>query len=220
MKISEIMKKDFLCFEADDTLSFAAKKLVERGLSGAPVVRQRRFIGMLLTSDLAAALVKHGIFGNAAPADAEKVRGDVVSKHIRSKRTFLKPDADLLSAFLLLVHRNVDVIPVLDKTRRVMGVVLASDIRKEIAKILSAGGKLPVRQTEGTQEAELHPDHTAIDLIVHFVQKRGAATAEEVARYCNLTIGEVEEYATSLEKNGLLKLEYSIIGRMKLKRPE
>jgi CBS-domain-containing membrane protein len=175
---------------------------------------------MLLTSDLAAALVRTGIFGKPAPADVHKVRNDVVSKHIRSKRTWLDQDADLLSAFLLLVHRNVDVIPVLDKGKKVIGVVHASDVRKEIAKTLSEGGKVLVRTPEKLEELEALGGKTAIDQIVHYVQKKGSASAEEVAKNGNLTIQEVEEYATSLEKNGLLKVEYNLIGKMKLKIPE
>lgn len=219
MKISDIMRKEFLVLEADDTLSDAAKKLVEKGQSEAPVVRARKFLGMLLTSDLAAVFVKRGIF-SVTQVDTQKVRNDVVSKHIRSTKTWLHPEADILSAFLLLVHRNVDVIPVLDRSRKVMGVVHASDIRKEMSKMLSEGGKLPVRTAEKAQEMDFVGGKTAIDHIVHYVQKRGSATAEEVAKSCNLTIQEVEEYSNSLEKNGLLKLEYNIFGKMKLHKPE
>ena len=219
MKISDIMKKEFLVFEADTTLAEAAKKLVEEGQSEAPVVRARKFIGMFLTSDLAAVFVKGGIFG-LRRADTGKVGSDVVSKHIRSTKTWLHPDTDMLSAFLLLVHRNVDVIPVLDKGRKVMGVVRVSDLRKEMNKILSEGGKLPVRTADKAQELDMLGGKTAIDHIVHFVQKRGSASAEEVAKQCNLTIQEVEEYANSLEKNGLLKLEYNLFGKMKLHKPE
>jgi CBS domain-containing protein len=219
MKISDIMRKEFLVLEADDTLASAAKKLVEEGQSEAPVVRARKFLGMFLTSDLAAVFVKKGIFG-VTRADTQKVREDVVSKHIRSTKTWLHPDTDMLSAFLLLVHRNVDVIPVLDKGRKVMGVVRVSDIRKEMSKMLSEGGKLPVRTPDKLQELEMLGGKTAIDHIVHYVQKKGSATAEEVAKSCNLTIQEVEEYANSLEKNGLLKLEYNLFGKMKLHKPE
>jgi CBS domain-containing protein len=220
MKISEIMKQDFLCLEYDDTLSFAAKKLVDANLSEAPVVRQRKFVGMFLTSDLAAALVKTGIFGQASTADANKVKNDVVGKHFRSTRTWLAPDADLLSALLLLVHRNVDVIPVLDKEKKIIGIVNVADVRREIAKMLSAGGKIPVRTPENLQEMELLGGKTAIDHIVHYVQEKGTAGAEEVAKKCGLTVDEVEEYANSLEKNGLLKLEYTMFGKLKLHRPE
>jgi CBS domain-containing protein len=219
MKISDIMRKDFLVLEADDTLAHAAKKLVEENQSEAPVVRARKFLGMFLTSDLAAVFLKKGIF-SVSQADTQKVKDDVVSKHIRSTKTWLHPETDILSAFMLLVHRNVDVIPVLDKSRKIMGVVRVSDIRKEMAKMLSEGGKLPVRTPEKAQELDMLGGHTAIDHIVHYVQKRDSATAEEVAKHCNLTIQEVEEYSNSLEKNGLLKLEYNLFGKMKLHKPE
>ncbi len=220
MKISEIMKKDFLCFDYGDTLSFAAKKLVEAKLSEAPVVRQRKFVGMFLTSDLVAALVKTSIFGKASTADTNKVKNDVVGRHFRSTRTWLAPDADMVSAFLLLVHRNVDIIPVLDKEKKIIGVVDVADVRREIAKMLSAGGRIPVRTPENLQELEMLGGKTAIDHIVHYVQEKGVAGAEEVAKKCGLTVDEVEEYANSLEKNGLLKLEYTVFGKLKLHRPE
>jgi len=219
MKISDIMRKDFLVLEADDTLAFAAKKLSEGNQSEAPVVRSRRFLGMIMTSDLAAVFLKKGIFG-VSRADTAKVRSDVVSKHIRSTKTWLHPDTDLLSAFLLLVHRNVDVIPVLDRGRKVIGVVRVSDLRKEIAKMLSEGGKMPVRTPDKAQELDDLGGNTAIDHIVHYVHRRGSATAEEVAKKCNLTVAEVEEYSNSLEKNGLLRLEYNLFGKMKLHTPE
>jgi len=219
MKITDIMDKDFLFFEADDTVAFVAKKLVEKGQSEAPVVRQRKFIGMFLTSDLAALFVKDGLLG-AKAIDAEKMRNDVVSKHIKSNKTWLDQDADLLSALGLLVHRNVDVIPVLDKSKRVIGVVHAADIRKEMSKVLNEGKMAPVRTQEKAEELEMLGGKTAIDSIVHYIQKKGQATAEEVAKNCNLTLQEVEEYAASLEKNGLLKVDYTILGKMKLRIPE
>ncbi len=219
MKVSEIMVKDFLSLEADDTLAEAAKKLASNDQSEAPVIRARKFIGMFLTSDLAAVFVKRGLVG-VSRADTDKVRTDVVSKHIRSTKTWLHPDADIFSMLLLLVHRNVDVIPVLDKEKKVIGIVRVSDIRKEMSKMLSEGGKLPVRTKEKALEMDMLEGNTAIDHIVHYVQRRGSASADEVAKKCNLTIQEVEEYANSLEKNGLLKLEYNIFGKMKLHRPE
>ncbi|MEM2138248.1 MAG: CBS domain-containing protein [Candidatus Anstonellaceae archaeon] len=220
MKISEIMKKSFLFFDSDDTIASAAKRLVEKGQSEAPVVREGKFIGMFLTSDLCAALVKTSIFGKPKAEDAVKVQNQIVGKHIGSRRTYLAPEADILSAFLLLVHRNVDIIPVIDKERKILGIVKAEDVRKEILKMLSSGGKIPVRTPEKLQQMDALGGKTAIDLIVHYVEEKGVASAKEVAKHCNLTVDEVEEYAASLEKNRLLKLEYDILGKMKLRRPD
>ncbi|HQT44354.1 MAG TPA: hypothetical protein PLO51_00085, partial [Candidatus Micrarchaeota archaeon] len=59
---------------------------------------------------------------------------------------------------------------------------------------------------------------TAIDSILQFVQKNGSAKAIELAREFKIPVEEVEEYAESLEKHGLLKIEYSLFGQMTLKK--
>lgn len=220
VKIANIMKKNFLFFDSEDTVGFAAKKLVEKGQSEAPVIHEGKFMGMFLTSDLAAALVKTSVFGKPQKADGVKVQHQPVGKRIGSRRTFLTQEADILSAFLLLVHRNVDIIPVINKERKVLGVVRAEDVRKEMLRMLSAGGEIPVRTPERLQQLDALGGKTAIDQILHFVEQKGAASAKEVAKQCNLTVDEVEEYANSLEKNHLLKLEYDILGKVKLKKPD
>lgn len=233
MKISDIMKKSFVSLSSDETLISAAKTLVSEGLSEAPVLNKRKFVGMFRTSDLAATLVKPGIFGAPKQADTNKAKNELVGKHTRNMRTWLHPEADLISALLLLIHTNVNSMPVLDSEGRVIGVVHASELRKEMLKILSSGGKMPIRErkaaaalmhgkpAETPQSAPpARPEtHTAIDNLVHFVQDKGSVSAADAAKHCDLTIEEVEAYALSLEKNGLLKLGYDIMGKMKLERP-
>ena len=220
MKISDMMKEKFLVLDANDTLSFAAKKLASAGCSDAPVTKGGKFIGIFLTSDLAAALVKKGIFSSPSSADARRVRSEPVSKHIKNTRAWLHPATDLLSAFMFLTHYNAGAIPVVDRKNRVVGVVLASDLRDEMAKMLSAGGELPSRTPEKLREIEAAGGKTAIDHILHLVQQKGEASTAEVAKACELDISEVEEYALSLEKNRLLALDYDIFGKMKLKKPK
>jgi predicted transcriptional regulator len=222
MRISEIMRKTFLCIEPDDTLAAAAKKLAENGLSEAPVMGEGKFRGMLCTSDLAAALVRHDIL-NTKPvqADAPKAGGEAVIKHIKSTRAWLAPEADILSAFLLLVHHNIETLPVLNKAGRVIGVVKGEDLRKEMLRMLASGStkkqetarKAAVRKKEASVKGT-----TAIDQLVHFVRQAGTVSAPEAAKRCNLTVDEVEAYALSLEKNGILKIDYDVLGNMKLQK--
>jgi len=222
MRISDIMRKEFLCIEPDDTLAAAAKKLVEKGLSDAPVMGEGKFRGMLCTSDLAAALVRHELL-NIKPiqADAPKAGSEPVMKHIKSTRAWLAPEADILSAFLLLVHHNIETLPVLNKTGRVIGVVRGEDLRREMSRMLSSGrskkqekeGKIAVRKKEASIKGT-----TAIDQLVHFVRQAGVVGAPEAAKRCNLTVDEVESYALSLEKNGILKIDYDVLGNMKLQK--
>ena len=222
MRISDIMRKDFLCIEPDDTLVSAVRKLTAKGLSEAPVMGEGKFRGMLCTSDIAAALVRHDIL-NTKPrqADAPKAGGEAVMKHIKSTRAYLAPEADILSAFLLLVHHNIETLPVLNKTGRVIGVVSGSDLRQEMLKMFASGSskkqekarKMAVRRKEASVKGT-----TAIDQLVHFVRQAGTVSAPEAAKRCNLTVDEVESYALSLEKNGILKIDYDVLGNMKLQK--
>ena len=254
MRISEIMRKEFLCIEPDDTLASAVKKLVGSGLSEAPVMGEGKFRGMFCTSDIAAALVRHEIL-NTKPlqADAPKAGGEMVIKHIKSTRAWLAPEADIFSAFLLLVHHNIETLPVLDKSGRVLGVVRGADLRNEMLLMFANSSKKLEEEKKGTFEkvgvaldavaerrfgiAGKQPPKqenvkkaaaqdkeviingtTAIDQLVNFVRQSGAVSAAEAAKRCNLTVGEVEAYSLSLEKNGILKIEYDMLGNMKLQK--
>ncbi|VVC00888.1 Inosine-5'-monophosphate dehydrogenase [uncultured archaeon] len=220
MKVSELMRKNFLCLDADDTLLEAAKKMAGRKLDEAPVVRQGKFIGTISSSDIAAALVRTNIMGGVVPADAGKISHELVFKHLSHRPYWLDESADLLTAIAFIIHRNHDIIPVLDKKKKLTGVVLTSDLQEEMAKLLAAGGKMPYPEARGKKEeeqpAETVRGGTELDRILAYVEKKGSVSADDLARAFKLPVAEVEEYAASLEKHGLLKIDFNLIGKMKL----
>jgi predicted transcriptional regulator len=220
MRISEIMRKGFLSIEPDDTLASALKKLVGKGLSEAPVMGEGKFRGMLCTSDIAAALVRHDMLNmRQSQADAPKAGGEAVIKHIKSTRAWLAPEADILSAFLLLVHHNIETLPVINKAGRVVGVVTGDDIRGEMLRMFASGRKNApdAKKAPSPKDASVKGT-TAIDQLVQFVRLSGTVSAAEAAKRCNLTVEEVEAYALSLEKNGILAVDYDMLGNMKLQK--
>ena len=220
MKVSDIIQRKFLSFEADDTLSFAVSKLAQAGVAEAPVIRLRKYVGMFSASDAARVLVKIGVFG-PHKADFSKARKDPVLRHMHPLSPTLGMDADIMSAYLVLLHRNVDVIPVVGKNRALLGVVLSSDLRKQMAQMLSDEDKAPPRAAAPSDsDVKLGSGDTVLDLILHFVQKKGVTTAEEVSAKFKIPVNEIEEYAMSLDKHGLLKAEYNFLGKMKLKKLE
>jgi hypothetical protein len=336
-----------------------------------------KYFGMFSTSDIARVLVKISVFGKLQEPDFEKAKNDPLLMHMHQSAATLGPDSDIISAYLVLLHNNVDVLPVVDKHNTLLGVVLASDLRKKMAETLSENGKMPVRQITiasrkivvhsnrmeqmlsskgippsdaqgpaakkpgllsglfrpkapaavppaapskepvatkkaiaeakkelmaAKKEAEakkqeeiaakneaakkhesqqaaanqvqvatkpgfLHglfgakkpnaapsdgskaapapkqaaalpqsrkgqkpsapsePDEdlgngTALDMVLHYVQVKGVATAEEVAARFKIPEPEIEEFAISLEKHGLLKVEFNFMGKMTLKKVE
>jgi CBS domain-containing protein len=224
MKISDIIRKDYLSFEASEKLPFAAKKLLSAGVSEAPVVQRRKYIGMFSSSDLARVLVKESMFGKASEADFTRTKNEPLFKHMHHFSATLKPDSDVISAYLILLHKNVDIIPVVGKNSVLVGVVRTSDLQKKMSEMLSAGGKPPSRKAEAAEADDRIPEaqagNTSLDLILKYVQKKGATTAEEVSSKFGLPLNEIEEYVLCLEKHDLLKVEYDFFGKMKLKKVE
>ena len=224
MKISEIIKKDYLSFEASEKLSVAAKKLSADGVSEAPVVQRRKYIGMFSTSDIARVLVKESMFGAASEVDFARTKNDPLFKHMHHFSATLTPDSDIISAYLILLHKNVDMIPVVGKGSTLVGVVRVSDLQKKMTLMLSAGGKPPSRKEAASEADDKIPEaqagNTSLDLILKYVQKKGATSAEEVSAKFGLPLNEIEEYVLCLEKHDLLKVEYDFFGKMKLRKAE
>ena len=217
MKISSMIKKNFFSLKYDDTLSFAAKKLVEKGIPDAIVLKNGKFAGIFATSDLASAIFKSTIFARPKEADAKKVKDEIVGKHLMGKNIWLHSDADIFSAFMQLLHNDICVIPVLDSKKSVLGVLDVSDLRQEMVRLLKAGDLAPAVgvPVENAREKS-DTGTTTIDKVFYFVQNKGVATADEVAKNCNLSVPEVESYANSLEKHGLVKIEYNLFGKLKI----
>lgn len=224
MKLTELIKKDFLSFESDDKLSNAARRLSSAGVSEAPVLQKKKYLGMFSASDIARVLVKESVFGKPTAANFKARREDPLFKHMHHFSATLTPDSDIISAYLVLLHKNVDIIPVVNKNRTLAGVVRASDIRKKMSEMLSEGGKVPSRAQSAADNAQLSLEtaagNTSLDLVLQFVQKKGATTAKEVSDKFKIPENEIEEYALCLEKHGLLKIEYDFFGKMKLRKAE
>lgn len=221
MKISEILRKKYLSFDANDNFYHSAMKLLNKKQREAPVTRAGKLVGVFSVSDIAGSLVHKDLIGKVVREDLKKARQETVRKHMTKKTLYLAEDADLVSAFLFITHKNPDSIPVVDKKGNLAGVVLAADLKREMLKTLAEGAKIEGEKAavaDVVKPEEDAPAQTAIDGILFYVQKNGSADAIELAKKFKIPVEEVEEYAESLEKHGLLKVEYSLLGKMTLKK--
>ena len=224
MKITAMIDRNAFSLDAGDTLAFAAKKFAEKKIGAAPVVQQGMLMGVFTTSDLASALMKRGLIGPAKEAaDPSKAGSLTVGRHLGQRAFWLAEDAEFLDAVSVLARHNAELIPVVEGKGKMVGVLWAEDVRKGMAEIFAAPAKAGGKQDTGAAEtasALESGSRTPVDQILRLVEKKGSATASELARQFSLPVSEVEEYAVSLEKHGLLKIEYDLFGKMKLRRKE
>jgi len=157
MKISEMMMSNLTILHETETLEKAAKKMIERNMSGAPVVgNQGKLVGILSETDI----LKHmkslvddevgmrylsdtthslSLFVMLAEKNHEvrenvlmKLREAKVGKAMTTNVITAKPSDTIESVAALMIEHNIDRIPILDQDELV-GIVTKSDFARLIA---------------------------------------------------------------------------------------
>lgn len=142
--VAEYMTTDVLCVRDRDPVPEAVRRLVERGVDGAPVVDAHgRLVGMLSSSDV---LVQDAqvhlptiitLFGMSAGLPGEAARFDrdiqralasTVDELMAPDPLTITPGATMSEAATRMHDADVSRLPVVDDTGRVVGIVARGDV--------------------------------------------------------------------------------------------
>ena len=131
--VSEVMSRRVTCVRPEMDAAEARGRILERGVSGAPVVDHwGRVVGMLSRSDL----VEHEVTSEAGLRRVE----DVMMPLIFS----LPPEATVAQAAALMAYEGVHRIVIVDRGGYLVGLVSSLDV----ARWLGRRGGFPVGRTE------------------------------------------------------------------------
>jgi len=145
MKVKEIMTKDVVSVKPDDNAKDALGLLLKMQISGLPVIdAQGKLIGMFTEKDvlkniLPSYIEKVGRFVyEENPKSIKKKFEDLVnltiSQLMRKEIVTVDEDTSLCEVTHLMLTQNVRRIPVLNKEKKVVGIVAREDIIKAYAK--------------------------------------------------------------------------------------
>ena len=157
MKVSEIMSRGVVSLAPEMTLEQAAERLVQEGISGAPVVDARgRLIGVLSESDLLRRLnlLAEDILGRRYVTDkvrslallaflADRREGAVEGVYAKLRETRVEdamttkvfsvgPDASVEAAASVMVLHDVNRVPVV-QAGKLVGIVSRADLARVVA---------------------------------------------------------------------------------------
>ncbi|MGE3175533.1 MAG: CBS domain-containing protein [Planctomycetota bacterium] len=116
---AEVMQRDVTSFRPDQDVAEALQTLLQRRISGGPVVADRRLVGMFSERD--------GLQFLAASTYESEPSG-TVSQHMRTEFRTVAADADLFALAELFQNNPVRRLPVVDGEGRLLGLVLRSDV--------------------------------------------------------------------------------------------
>ena len=121
MNVSELMTRRVFGCRVDDTLATAAGLMWDHDIGCVPVLDgEERVVGMLTDRDICMAAYTRGL------CLGDILAGSVMSQHLHA----CWPDQSLESAEELMRLQRIRRAPVLDKERRLLGIVSLSDLAR------------------------------------------------------------------------------------------
>ena len=153
MRVRDVMTHLVVTLRPSDPLRFAAKRLAANRISGAPVVKEGKLVGVVTEADQMRAFAPYEegdgsilpgapfmfLLRGAAPRLPEDL---TVADAMTSDVATIRPDAPVREAAAKIDRRGIRRLPVVDEDGYVVGVIARSDI---------------VRAMALSEEAELQP---------------------------------------------------------------
>ena len=139
--IRDVMTSNPCTIDAEKSVAYAAKMMLDEDVGLAPIVEGDKLIGMLTDRDIATRVAAEG-----RNPDQVKVR-DVASKQLIT----IAPEQDLDEALRKMAHHQVRRLPVVEEDGRLVGVVAQADIAREghdrqtgqlVEEISESGGRM------------------------------------------------------------------------------
>ncbi|HMI30784.1 MAG TPA: CBS domain-containing protein [Candidatus Limnocylindrales bacterium] len=121
MTAAELMTRKFEIVHADACLEEVARKLESSDIDHLPVCKDGLLVGMITQEEVA-------VRGSAANRRAERTRvGDVIAPDV----VFCFENTEVDEAASLMKENRVSLLPVLSRTKKVVGVLALKDIPGE-----------------------------------------------------------------------------------------
>lgn len=120
MLVCDLMSRDVRTVAPDATLQWAAQTMLGAGVGALPVCDGDRLLGVITDRDIAIRAVAHGL-SNTAP----------VSQAMTVDALFAYEDEEVEAALQRMKAQQVRRLVVLDRTRRMVGIVSLGDIAVE-----------------------------------------------------------------------------------------
>jgi CBS domain-containing protein len=118
MKLREIMTREVETITPDASLPDAAQKMKTLDIGALPVCDDNRMIGMITDRDITVRAVAEG------QDPAAMCVGDVMSPDL----VFCYDDQDVQEAAKLMEEKQIRRLPVMDRSKRLVGIVSLGDI--------------------------------------------------------------------------------------------
>lgn len=194
ISVYEMMSKDVIVIDSQNSLSTLADVLKERGISSVPVVEHDELVGIVGKED---------VLGVSGADSLDSIAGDSMERLRATKvRDVMKKPVTIFcrssidkAADMMKMH-SVDRLVVVDEEKKMVGLVSNTDLVRGASKVIVK------RRME-----------TTMDEVLDAIKKRGSMTMAELAEKFHVDRAVVEDWARILEEHNLVVIDYPMIGK-------
>ncbi|MCD6403330.1 MAG: CBS domain-containing protein [Candidatus Aenigmarchaeota archaeon] len=208
VKVKDIMTTNVKAVKEDDTLKDVVELFARHKISGAPVVKGRKVVGVISESDIVRVIGKDNVFDIH---DIELLEKTKVKKVMNKKPIVVNENDSLEYAITLMTKKDVNRLPVVNKKGELVGIVARADVVRGMLEILFVAA-----MQRGTFGMVME---TEIDRILDLVKDK-PMRINKIAKKLKKPEEQVEEWVKILEEHGLVKVEYPTIGKPIVRRVE
>jgi CBS domain-containing protein len=135
--VGETMTAEVVLLAADAPAEAALRRLVQRAISGAPVVDRGRVVGVVTQRDLLVPTLLDDPTGTPEgqlPGRAHRLAGLRVRDLMTGEPVTARPDWSLAQAVRAMIDNGVNRLPVVDQAGRPLGVMTRHDVLRAVAR--------------------------------------------------------------------------------------
>jgi CBS-domain-containing membrane protein len=211
--VADVMSTDPITVKPDDKLSFVVRLFSNKKISGAPVVVEHNIVGLISKSDIVKVIGIKDVLDIDTPA-FEKLENSKVSDVMKKKVYFVRKYNKLSEAADIMNKNDINLLPVVDNKKRIIGIVSRGDIVRVVSKELLA--KLVQQQRQAMKK--MTKIETDIDTVLDMVEQAGSISILEISERMTIHEDRIEDWAKTMEKEGLLEIFYPAFGSPVLRK--
>lgn len=215
MKVKDIMVKDVVAINPDDTFYDIVDLFAEKKISGAPVVDGRKVVGMVSESDIMEFVDDKSVISLIEKEDKSlKDKASLKARKFMSTKVIsVFPDDDLSKVTKLIDDKDINRVPVVDKKGKLVGIITRADVVSVVSEYLSDHPAMRKMELETPDEVTLQ---TNIDKLLTLVKSKKSISLDAAAKEFNVDKERIEKWAGILEDYKLVKLKYPPFGDPKI----
>ncbi len=211
--VKEIMVRNPVHVKKTSSLSSAFELMKKYNLKSIIVTENKKPIGILNEEEILSFFSSFVRMEKGALENNKKIldklsKQNVFAAMIKTDDVLKKTDS-LEKVARIMITKKLDQLPVVDSSGKIVGIVFNSDILSYIDK-----------KTLDEEKISTDVIETNIDKLYEMVKLYGEITAKKISKKLNISEKQVEDWAKILEEHGLIEIDYSTIGTIKLIKKE